>query len=373
MSKVGILVNNLDVMGGCEIVSLRLLKGFLTNGINTVLLSVHPSKNTNCISMNIIPSNKHGLSVQEVDKLVDSINSNEITTLIIQVDGMMSPVFTPEFINRVSKKMSVYPVIHNSPASFVTCYGLNGDFRPYSVLRSLKNRFYNNQFCRKRCISINNDGNIKFVTLTQRSRYELKEYCKKDSIVIPNIVPEINETGIQENKKNNVLFIGRIENYQKNIVRLIKAWKLAELKDWNLIVLGDGPDFNFIKKQADKLNNCEMLGRVDNNTVQEMLSLSKVLILTSNYEGFPTVFTEAMINKATIITTKFDGFPEEIMKHGDNCYVSNDDPESIANSLKSVCNDLGLLEKIALGGYRDVRLILDCDPIKLWINEAGLA
>lgn len=112
---------------------------------------------------------------------------------------------------------------------------------------------------------------------------------------------------VKFNKNNiNLLFVGRLEEESKNIMtqlELINKLK-EELLNIKLYILGDGPDKNIYEKYI-KDNNLfeyiELLGQ-DTNPYPYIKSCDYIL-LTSNYEGYPVIFNEAIVLKKDIIST----------------------------------------------------------------------
>lgn len=122
-------------------------------------------------------------------------------------------------------------------------------------------------------------NNIFYIPLTSHLSHEIKTY------------PVI---------RNNFSFIGRLENQQKNITALIK------LANWNreINIYGHG---NMIKKLNNKLQDkSQYRGPAKKAQINEILQTTKALLITSHYEGFPTIAVEALSNGVPIIM--FDTF-----------------------------------------------------------------
>ncbi|MEZ4854420.1 glycosyltransferase [Flavobacterium sp.] len=100
----------------------------------------------------------------------------------------------------------------------------------------------------------------------------------------------------------------------KNPNLLVKA-EICKSKP-KVTVLGDGVLLPEIKDLATKLN-FSFEGNVSN--VFEYIKRSKVLLLTSNSEGFPNVILEGMSYGLPIIATNCNSGPLEILN--DNCSV----------------------------------------------------
>ncbi|KAF2509242.1 glycosyltransferase [Flavobacterium zhairuonense] len=100
-----------------------------------------------------------------------------------------------------------------------------------------------------------------------------------------------------------LLSLGRLSE-QKNHQNLIQA--LSELKNENFIclIVGDGPLEGKIKFLIEKYNIEDKVVLLGHRTdVQNLLSISDVLVQSSIFEGFPNVFIEATSVGLPIIAT----------------------------------------------------------------------
>ncbi|WP_373834729.1 glycosyltransferase, partial [Bacteroides heparinolyticus] len=84
---------------------------------------------------------------------------------------------------------------------------------------------------------------------------DLKQICSKNlerviAVPNPNTYPVQKETGYF--KKKQLLYVGRIEWYQKRVERLIDIWKRVYRKfpDWELVIVGDGPVREDLERKA---------------------------------------------------------------------------------------------------------------------------
>lgn len=100
---------------------------------------------------------------------------------------------------------------------------------------------------------------------------------------------------------------------QKGFDRLLKMHKklLDEGFEHKILIIGDGYDFENIKKLQEKLKVTEsssLLGFTDNP--YPFIKKADFYILSSRYEGFPTVLFEALTLKKNIIATDVSGVRE---------------------------------------------------------------
>ncbi len=161
---------------------------------------------------------------------------------------------------------------------------------------------------------INNFRKIIFVSNEMMDDFtkiysEYKDKC----IVINNFVDYKNiiklskekiDISIDKNKKVFV-FVGRIDNSSKNLVRLVNMFIKLKKDNENieLLIVGDGNDYMMINKLIDDNNASyiKMLGNKDNP--YPYINRADYVILTSDYEGFPVIYNEAIVLNKEIITT----------------------------------------------------------------------
>lgn len=95
------------------------------------------------------------------------------------------------------------------------------------------------------------------------------------------------------NKEKIVLFVGRLDNRSKKINELIRIWRkvIEQVNGWRFIIIGEGPDREALIEQASGYPEIEFIGYQNPRIFYERAS---ILCLTSIFEGFPMVITEAM-------------------------------------------------------------------------------
>ena len=97
------------------------------------------------------------------------------------------------------------------------------------------------------------------------------------------------------NKQKEIIYVGRIDYNQKRVYRVIDTWALLENRfpDWLLTIVGDGPERVNIETQVREKG----LKHVSFEGFQHPIEYYKrasLLMLTSEYEGFPLVLAECM-------------------------------------------------------------------------------
>ena len=96
-----------------------------------------------------------------------------------------------------------------------------------------------------------------------------------------------------ETKKKQLLYVGRIEWYQKRVDRLIDIWRYLyqDFPDWELVIVGDGPTRKELEQKSSKMERVVFAGYQNPDSFYRDAS---ILCMTSDFEGWGMVLTEAM-------------------------------------------------------------------------------
>lgn len=131
-----------------------------------------------------------------------------------------------------------------------------------------------------------------------------------------------------------ILAVGRF-NKQKNYPNLLNAIKLLKEKanlPFKLLIAGDGELREHIETLIGGLNlkdDIILLGR--RSDIPKLMSACDVFVLSSDYEGLPTVLIEAMACQAQIVATDVSGVKEIVDIYGQ--IVPTNDSESLSNAI----------------------------------------
>ena len=113
------------------------------------------------------------------------------------------------------------------------------------------------------------------------------------------------------------LAVGRL-NQQKDFSNLLDAFALVKKqKDARLIILGEGPEREKLEATIDRLNLKEdvlLPGFVKNPYAY--MKRASCFVLSSKYEGLPTVLIEAMACGCPVVATNCPSGPDEILECG---------------------------------------------------------
>ena len=135
-----------------------------------------------------------------------------------------------------------------------------------------------------------------------------------------------------------ILGVGRLHP-QKDFPTLIRAFdRVRQIRPARLIILGDGPERAKLTALIAELglNDDVILPGFVQNPYAYM-SKANVLVLSSLYEGLPTVLIEALAVGTPVVSTNCESGPAEILAQGKYGHLTPvGDSEAIAAAISSV-------------------------------------
>lgn len=159
--------------------------------------------------------------------------------------------------------------------------------------------------------NINKFRKVIFVSNESRDDFlRLYKHLKDKTVVFNNFIDtnsikNKSKQQIKEKKdptKTLLAFIGRLDDSSKKLGRAINLVK--KIKNVDLWIVGDGPDQqlyeNLVKKNG-LTTRISFLGKKENP--YPYMKQADYIILTSDYEGFPVTYLEAITLNKPIITT----------------------------------------------------------------------
>lgn len=159
-------------------------------------------------------------------------------------------------------------------------------------------------------------------------------------------------------KQKEIIYVGRLDFVQKRVYRVIDTWNYLEERfpDWRLTIVGDGEDRENLENHVKYLG----LKRVNFEGFQKPVPYYKrasLLMLTSEFEGFPLVLAECMsfgvipavYNSYSAVCDIIDGGKDGIvLPYHEKGYDANEAAGMIANIMK----DDGKREQMALAAIK---------------------
>lgn len=181
----------------------------------------------------------------------------------------------------------------------------------------------------------------QFVVLTKEDK-KLWSTKIHSVIDIPNILSfKVNK--IADLKPKIAIAVGRLDS-QKGFDTLIKMWAVIvkQSKDWKLNIFGQGEDKNYLDQLISELNlkDSVFINKPDKNIQQRYLE-SSLFLMTSNYEGWGLVLTEAMQCGLPSVAFACKCGPKDIITNGEDgfCIPYKDENLFIKRTLQLMNNE----------------------------------
>lgn len=132
-----------------------------------------------------------------------------------------------------------------------------------------------------------------------------------------------------------VLGVGRL-TAQKDFPNLLRAFALVRRqRPARLIILGEGPDRAELEALVSQLGlGTDAVLPGYHPAVPAFMARAAVFVLSSAYEGLPTVLIEAMALTRSLVSTDCPSGPREILQHGRlGRLVPMRDPEALSQAI----------------------------------------
>lgn len=176
--------------------------------------------------------------------------------------------------------------------------------------------------------------------------------------VIPNSIslpledgaPRLEVADVVGSGRKMLLAVGQFARY-KGFDRLLNAFASAAERcpDWDLVILGEGPERSTLEAQAARLNLTKRVflpGFAGN--MAEWYNAADAFVLPSRWEGFPLVLLEAMAHDCPAICVDCNTGPRDIIRNEvDGLLVPQNDPAALAAGLERLLGDEALRKRLA--------------------------
>lgn len=210
----------------------------------------------------------------------------------------------------------------------------------------------------------------KFVVLTNEDRGYWGDLPNIE--VIPNAAMHVSDA-YSDVMNKRVIAVGRLD-YQKGFDRLIQAWEWVQhtgkFTDWKLDIFGQGEWREMLQQMIDKaeLQNTVCLNRPTKQIGEEYVK-SDMLVMSSNYEGFPMVMIEAMACGLPVVSFDYKCGPKDIIQSGINgLLVPNGDIQALADAMMKVMEDEAYRKMLSLNARKVVDTYSEQAVMAQWIR-----
>ena len=343
------------MMGGIERVSDALARRLMQEGYCVVFLSDERSSTepyTPCTTQYLLDSDHSKRQTQ----LLDVIRIHKISVIINQVN--LFSIMPRELLPDDVKVISVIHDSHYSMYHHMDMCWLRKIRWKYIVSKGLKYNYRQSD---------------KVVLFSEKFIPEFQFFYKdKDAskfVIIPNFNSYISVQEL-EPKQRKVLFVGRLSFGPKRPDYLLHIWSKVCKKypDWQLQIVGDGDYMDKVNQLAIelKLTNCSFEGQQDPRPYYEQAS---IFCLTSAYESFGMVVTEAMQHGAVPLAfNSYSTAPEIIADGEDGFLIKPFDLDAYADKLEVLMTDNALRNQMSKKAKRNVQKFSHIEVGKQWVQ-----
>lgn len=207
--------------------------------------------------------------------------------------------------------------------------------------------------------------------LSNYYKEKLKETKTKVKFIRNSIsyYPEI----ISNLDKKNVLSVGRLSP-EKGYLDLIEIFKevVKVYPDWNLEIVGDGPQYEELKKKIQDNNlqdYIKLLGFKNKKELEEIELNSSIYVMTSYTESFGLVLIEAESYGLPIVAFDSAQGAHEIVINGKSGYFIKDrDKSAMADKIIKLIESKELREKLGQEGRRLSKKYKKEEVAELWYS-----
>lgn len=280
----------------------------------------------------------------------------------------------------LKKRIKVIKYIKNCKSDYIVStrcefstllskYGNNN-----TVKIAQEHRYHNND--KKYINTIKNKyNNIDYLFALTKCLYnDYKEFLKNNKHtkveLVPNMLYEIPKYNSKLDKKN-IITISRLEYGKKND-DIIKSFSKIKESNWKLYIIGDGKEFNNLKKLINDLNlnnKVILTGYKNKEEINKYMLDSSLFLMASITEGLPMVLLEAMSYGIPCIAYDVPSGVNDIIEDGRNGYIiKNRNELEYIKRIEEVINDSKLRNKLGLNAKEKAKEFSKEKIVNIWKN-----
>jgi len=189
------------------------------------------------------------------------------------------------------------------------------------------------------------------------------------SIPNPNSFFEENLDLLGIEKKKELLSVGLLVG-NKRVDRLIDIWNAIHKRypDWNLRILGEGEE-GYVKALKLRASKAERVFFEGFQNPKDYYLQSRIFCMTSNYEGWGMVLTEAMQCGSVPIAFNSSGAFSDIIEHDRNGVLAQPfDMKEYERKLCELMDNEELLQTLSENAKEDIQKYSVEKVVDLWEN-----
>ncbi len=352
--------------GGVEVVSQVLANEFIKHGHNVSFFIMRIEKYDVLdkleTGIKVFKTESYGLTTNNIKCLRKVLIDNSIQVIINQ----WGLPFIPVVLARMTSKnlnIKIISIHHNSPDANgrlqkIKDIHIKSQFRIGKIISDLRYKIMEILTSTSMRYVYNNSDLYMVLSPSFVEKFKSFTGIKNPARLVVQTNPvTVDASGYVYSKKNKIkeiIYVGRIDYNQKRVYRVIDTWALLEdrFPDWRLTIVGDGPDRMNIEKKVQETG----LQRVSFEGFQrpeKYYERASLLVLTSEYEGFPLVLAECMSYGVVPVVYGSYSAVYDIVKSGENGVVVEPDSGKfikykMVGALSCLMQDAELMNMMAI-------------------------
>jgi glycosyltransferase involved in cell wall biosynthesis len=123
------------------------------------------------------------------------------------------------------------------------------------------------------------------------------------------------------------------------------------------VIAGEGAELDTLvnlSRHLDIADRVQFLGRIDDATLIEHLARCRAVVFPAFNEDYGFVTVEAFSCAKAVVTCRDSGGPAELVRDGENGFVTEPTPEALARALRTITDDRALAIRLGERGAADV-------------------
>lgn len=218
----------------------------------------------------------------------------------------------------------------------------------------------------ERVLISNFDG---IIVTTKNLMSHVQNYREKDIYLIPNSVDTNFFKPLKVKKKQQVIFVGRLEK-QKNIQLLISALGCISAKNITLLCIGSGSQAkNLLRMSKEQNVRLRILKPKPHTKLVTYYNESQLFVLPSFVEGHPKAMLEAMSCGLPVIGTNITGI-NDLIEDRKTGLLCSFDKYDLAAKITSLLNKKRFAKSLGKNARKKVAIFYNRD--KVWKKEVDL-
>ena len=389
MHNKTILITGIDKInvkaGGVHRISKMLMEHLPQYGFRCLYLAKEYNAPKYYINNDLIPEN-----LVDIERLRNYVLEEQID-IILDQQSVFSDEFTSIYEQLGCPSVKYLTMYHNTPLIFAKLFNRARIWDLFLTANSAFTRvttlgkwlFYPiwkrwmNAGCRKKYLH-NYNVSDRTILLSEGDRQAfasyvgLKESSKCVVINNPLSFEKVETEDCLLHKKNEVLIVSRLNNFEKRLDRALKIWKILQnrgLTDvWHLTIVGWGLQEQMLHDLSKKLNlkNVTFVGQQDS---EEYYHSASLFMLTSAVEGWGLTLTESM--QTGVVPLAFDSYPalKSIVTDGyDGCIIEDDNLEAYADRMEYLMTHQQERERMAKNGLESCKRFTIDKIVAQWVD-----